>query len=265
MRYHPPSVTQICLVSNEDDDDITSSHRPHIFKPFAGVLKGLFACNSRPARPSRPQAQFPPAKHPHHQQVQTSTCQVARRSRRCGATIAMSYVGPTLVTTFGSATCSQPSNGAPPPKHKKKRTQLEHTCDVIDDHSDGRVSDVARDEGSESFLACSVPKLQAHCPIIQVQGLAEEVNTNGGLRTHTVGPFPVTSTAPSPDTCTCTFTETCTCTFTETCTCTFTSHDEDTHAHTCTRSVCARLHHDATAREYEDDVCGHSCVSHMIL
>lgn len=45
------------------------------------------------------------------------------------------------------------------------------TGDVVDHHSDTRVSDVGGDEGSKSFLAGGIPELKPHCPVFQIHGL----------------------------------------------------------------------------------------------
>ncbi len=58
---------------------------------------------------------------------------------------------------------------------------MQRTGDVVDDDGDGRVADVRGDEGAEPLLAGRVPQLQADGAVVEVHGLREEVNANGGL------------------------------------------------------------------------------------
>mmetsp|Transcript_6813 Transcript_6813/g.26330 ORF Transcript_6813/g.26330 Transcript_6813/m.26330 type:complete len:322 (+) Transcript_6813:165-1130(+) len=53
--------------------------------------------------------------------------------------------------------------------------------DVVHYHGHGGVPDVAGDEAAEALLTSGIPQLQAHCAVVQVHGLGQEVDANCGL------------------------------------------------------------------------------------
>ncbi len=54
--------------------------------------------------------------------------------------------------------------------------------DVVHHHGHGGVADVGGDERPEALLPSSVPQLQAHRAVLQVHGLGQEVDADGGLK-----------------------------------------------------------------------------------
>ena len=67
-------------------------------------------------------------------------------------------------------------------KGKQNLVKCILTGDVVNDHSNRGVLDVGRDEASEPFLACGVPKLQSDHFVIHIHGLGQEVDANGSLK-----------------------------------------------------------------------------------
>jgi len=60
------------------------------------------------------------------------------------------------------------------------RAGAKHTRNIINHDSHRRIPNVTGDQTPKSLLAGRIPQLKPHCPIIEIHGLGEEINANGG-------------------------------------------------------------------------------------
>lgn len=132
-KNRSPFVREVCLISHQHDDDITSPLCSHIIDPFRSLLEGVHIWKRQ----------------------QISLCFFFKFSFKFLFEVNISESDVNILFSL-----NETNTGNTTSRFQLLQWHNGPTCDIVNYNCSSRVSDVTWNEASKSLLPCSVPQLQ---------------------------------------------------------------------------------------------------------